>query len=268
MITDSIREALDHPVLPDIEQRRLVALAAAGDADARALVIRYNQRLIFSIAYKRVYLAGPHTLEDLMDEGVKGLLKAIQAFDPAYSNRFATYATWHIRKEIYEFCYRNGPTANLTGRQARKLSKAAFVRAQLYQAGREPNAAEIAEELGMTEDGYKELVRAASPVRIDNRQECDENESVPEILIATDVTEASAMDSLMVQQALEVISDEPEVVKAALMGHMGFGCGKPKTYDQIAEEQGITRAEARRSVNRAMKKIRKAWGVEKAPKRR
>jgi RNA polymerase sigma factor (sigma-70 family) len=91
---------LDHRILPDKEVRELVRRAQLGNEDAKKKVIEHNMLLIAKWARKYSHMA---SFDDLVQEGVLGLVRAIEKFDPDKGTRFSTYASWWIKCAMLEF---------------------------------------------------------------------------------------------------------------------------------------------------------------------
>ena len=111
--TDRTVESLKHycstlrrrkydPLTPE-EERELGLRMRKGDSDARVRLINGNLRYVVTVAKK--YNATKAPLEDLIQAGNEGLLKAVDKFDPAFCNRVITYATWYIENEVSNAAY-------------------------------------------------------------------------------------------------------------------------------------------------------------------
>src|SRR5690242_162280 len=87
-----------HRLLTADEERALFARMAAGDTSARDELVTCNMRMVAKIAMK--YRARGMEFDDLISEGVIGMLQAIAKFDPARDLKFSTYATWWIRQAV------------------------------------------------------------------------------------------------------------------------------------------------------------------------
>jgi RNA polymerase primary sigma factor len=90
-----------YPPLNREEERALALRVQAGDERARELLVRHN--LSFVVAVSRKYLGRGSRLDDLIQEGNVGLLKAVEKFDPNLGTRFSTYAIWWIRAYIQKY---------------------------------------------------------------------------------------------------------------------------------------------------------------------
>lgn len=97
-ITDYLKDISFYPLLSKDEECELSTLSANGDDDAREKLIISNLRLVVSVAKKYVNVGMP--IQDLIQEGNIGLIKAVEKFDPSLGKRFSTYATWWIKQSI------------------------------------------------------------------------------------------------------------------------------------------------------------------------
>lgn len=152
-----------HPHLAHVPQdldaeRAMLLRAQQGDASARETIVRNNLRLVGAIA--RNHLRRGIELDDLVSEGVCGLLEAIDRFDVTRENRFATYATYWVRERIGRYARgMRGIVAAPESRMARSvLRRRGRVEAQLVRdLGREPSRIELAAALGVDDGDLAEL---------------------------------------------------------------------------------------------------------------
>lgn len=137
-----------YPLLSRDENRALAAKAAAGDSQALDLVLRHNMRLIYSVA--RSYPWSGIPIEDLVQEGVIGFMKAIEKFEVGRGMAVSTYATWWVRQAIGAAILDNGTIRLPRGIQAtiRQIRK---TQEKLLLAGTVPTNKEVARKLGITE---------------------------------------------------------------------------------------------------------------------
>src|SRR5690349_3275011 len=139
--------AHEHPVA---ERRRLQALVDAGDV-ARERFIAANLRLVVSIAKR--YQTTSMPLQDVIQEGNLGLMRAVEKFEPERGFKFSTYATWWIRQAITRAIADKGRTIRVPAHVSEALSSMARTAAGLQrQLGREPTVPELAEATGMRPD--------------------------------------------------------------------------------------------------------------------
>ena len=141
------RRDLQHSLLDQAEEFRLLAEARAGDPASIDALIRHNQRLVIAIAYQywRTRLAGDQELMDLVQFGNLGLLEAISRWDASRGVRFSTYATHWVRNMVRRGGIMHGTTIALTARQGELMfaMRKSMIRLS-HQLQRFPTPGEIA----------------------------------------------------------------------------------------------------------------------------
>ncbi|MBI2552219.1 FliA/WhiG family RNA polymerase sigma factor [Candidatus Uhrbacteria bacterium] len=134
--------------------------AAAGRPDTRVLVEQYMP-LVRRVAYRLVRgLPANVRVDDLISAGYEGLLEAISRFDPARGRRLEQYAEYRIRGAMLDALRELDPLGRDTRARAKQVGAAVHRLAQ--RLGRAPEQGEIAEEMGMTAEGYHQLLRAVT----------------------------------------------------------------------------------------------------------
>lgn len=148
------------PLLTDSEVVELARRLEDGDPDARQRLVSANLRLVVAIAKR--YQGRGVLLEDLVQEGNLGLIRAVERFDYRRGFRFSTYAAWWIRHRITRAIANQGRTIRLPVHVVDLVNKISRVSTQLTQTlGREPDDGEIADEMGVSVDELMELREAA-----------------------------------------------------------------------------------------------------------
>src|SRR5918999_3403519 len=149
----------DRPVLSAARGRELVAAAKAGDAAARAQLVEAFMPLIGAVA--RGYGRAHVQRIELLQEGVVGLLRALDGFDPQRGVPFWGYAAWWVRQAMQQLVSELTRPVVLSDRALRNLARLRVARDEaLQRAGYEPSHAELADRTGLTADQVGDLLPA------------------------------------------------------------------------------------------------------------
>ncbi|HLV79559.1 MAG TPA: sigma-70 family RNA polymerase sigma factor [Chthonomonadaceae bacterium] len=225
---------------------------------AREALIRANRGLVASIA--RRYQDRGLPQEDLIQEGMIGLIQAVEKFDPSLGFRFSTYAIWWIRRAISRAIADQGRTIRLPDNLLVTLREVARARQKLTeQWGRLPTRDEIAEALGMTEEELCRMLAAANEPLSFETPIGEEGESrLADLIRAPDTCdpEAEAMQTSLkkaILEALEMLSPQEQKI---LKRRYGLD-GEPfMGLEEIGKELRTTRERVRQIEVFALKKLR------------
>src|SRR5205085_1458384 len=162
-----LREIGKVPLLTADQEVYLAKRIERGDMSAKTQMIQANLRLVVSIA--KSYLGRGLSFLDLIQEGSLGLIRAVEKFDYRKGYKFSTYATWWIRQAVTRAIADKARTIRIPVYMVEKLNKVVHIERQLVQRlGREPNPEEIAEELEITTDEVREILRMSQlPVSLE-----------------------------------------------------------------------------------------------------
>src|SRR5438477_4705013 len=143
-----LREINETPLLSADQERELAYRIEDGDSEARDHLVRANLRLVVNIA--RGYSGKGLGLQDLIEEGNLGLLRAVEGFDPSMNTRFSTYASYWIKQSIKRAIVNTGKTIRLPAYMVELMAKWRRASAKLQEdLGRTPTQEEIAKSLNL-----------------------------------------------------------------------------------------------------------------------
>src|SRR5215468_3833183 len=143
-----LREINETALLNAPQEQELAVAIGQGNVQARDRMVRANLRLVVNIA--RGYTGKGLGLQDLIEEGNLGLLRAVEGFDPAMGTRFSTYASYWIKQSIKRALINSAKTIRIPAYMVELLSKWRRASARLTEElGRTPTPEEVARVLGL-----------------------------------------------------------------------------------------------------------------------
>jgi RNA polymerase primary sigma factor len=250
------REVSRIPLLGAVEEYDLAVRVRAGDAEARTKLIQANLRLVVSIA--RNYSDRGLCLEDLIEEGNVGLLRAVASFDPERGCRFSTYATYWIRQAM-RLALTTSRTIRLPTRLAFLLSQWRLLLEMHNDPNRQPSELEMARRLHVPRKKLAAL-RHADRVAGVTYLGTEEDDDWTRARTLVD-KRAAAPDAPLCQQEeqhhirlLLAQLDEREATVIRL--RFGLDDQQPKTLQAVGKLLGVTRERARQLVAQALSKLR------------
>src|SRR3954471_14815538 len=158
----SDRAFAEHPLLTAADERRLARRIERGDLEAKDRLVRSNLRLVASVA--RRYVGRGLPMEDLLQEGVVGLIRAAEKYDWRRGTRFSTYAVPWIRQAITHALANTSRMVRLPAPQHLEADRLARAERGLLEQGRETTLAALANATGMKQAAVERVRRADAPV--------------------------------------------------------------------------------------------------------
>lgn len=223
-------------------------------------MILSNLRLVVSIA--RHYQGRGIDFTDLIQEGVLGLIRAIEKFDPIRRNKFSTYATFWIRQAILRYIGNNSRLVRLPVHMVEKIYPVLRIRDFLIQElGREPAYKEIGQYCNppLSDKRVQQiLLSAREPVSLDMKIKDDHDSLMGDFIqdeVNPEVEEVVGLEMLQdqVKIALEHLDEREHKV---LDLRYGLSDGDDRTLEEIAHELGVTRERIRQIEDKALRKLR------------
>jgi RNA polymerase primary sigma factor len=248
------------------EQIALAVKARGGDQKALKELIESNLRFVLSIAKEYTYTGLP--LEDLIQEGNLGLIKAVDRFDETRGFRFISYAVWWIRQSILQSAYETGSSVRLPVNRINAINKVIKATEALSKEfSREPTIKEISSFYFNSETGKSDL--SEKDVRnayTDNGIEISLNTTVSDES-GTELHESIAGDGLMelengmnkhaLQTEIDEVLDELTEREAVILKmYFGLDGNEEMTLAEIGNKINLTNERVRQIKEFALKKLR------------
>ena len=252
-----LREINETALLTAAQERDLATRIGNGDTRARDRMVRANLRLVVNIA--RGYTGKGLGLQDLIEEGNLGLLRAVEGFDPSMGTRFSTYASYWIKQSIKRALINSAKTIRIPAYMVELLSKWRRANARLSEElGRTPTVEEIARVLGLPK---KKLPIIKKAINIySSTPQTDQSEagwSLGEMVMdeRTKTPEDELLETDVLNHVLHMMQHMDSREATVLRMRFGLDDLEPHTLKEIGEQLGLTRERVRQIETEALNKL-------------
>jgi RNA polymerase primary sigma factor len=261
MTTDSLQlflnEAGRYPLLTAAEEVELAKQIERGNRAAKDKMINSNLRLVVSIAKK--YQGHGLSLLDLIQEGIIGLIRAVEKFDWRRGYKFSTYATWWIRQAVQRGVANKSRTIRIPVHIVEREQKIARAERELVlQLERMPTDEEVARKAKLNVKHVRETRNAARTVASLDKTVGDDSDTKFGDLVAQAAEDVAAevqvaLDESALHHAINELPErEQEVIR------MRYGLDdemEPKSLEEIGRRMGITRERVRQIETQALSRL-------------
>ena len=252
-----LREINETALLNAQEEKDLAVLIGQGDKAARDRMIRANLRLVVNIA--RGYVGKGLALQDLIEEGNIGLLRAVEGFDPTIGTRFSTYASYWIKQSIKRALVNTAKPIRIPAYMVELLTKWRRASNDLQETlGRTPTPEEIAVVLEIPKKKLAIVKKAINVYNLVPQTDQGENGWTLGEMLMDERTKAPDEEMIEADNLRIVMNRLGEMDKReATVIRMRFGLNDdpPKTLKEIGESLGLTRERVRQIENEALGKL-------------
>jgi RNA polymerase primary sigma factor len=252
-----LNEAGRWPLLTKEEEVELAKRIERGDAEAKERMINSNLRLVVSIAKK--YQGHGLSLLDLIQEGIIGLIRAVEKFDWRRGFKFSTYATWWIRQAVQRGVANKARTIRIPVHIADREQRIARAeRALAPKLGRQPTEEEVAKQAKLPLKQVREVRQAARAITSLDRPVGSENEaSLGELFAAEQAPPEEEVTVSLEQDVLRrAVAQLPEREREVVKRRYGLnGDRDPASLEAIGRELGLTRERVRQIEARALEQL-------------
>jgi RNA polymerase primary sigma factor len=253
-----LREIDSTPLLTAAEERALAYRIEDGDSEARDHMVRANLRLVVNIA--RSYPGKGLALQDLIEEGNLGLLRAVEGFDPSMNTRFSTYASYWIKQSIKRALINTAKTVRIPAYMVELLTKWRRASAKLQEElGRTPTEDEVAHSMQLPKKKLAIIKKAISLYNAGPQSDSGDTGWTLDEMLMDSTTETPDAKLGMADDLRHVLAllDKMDTREATVL-RMRFGLDdqEPLTLKEIGERLGLTRERVRQIEVEALAKLR------------
>lgn len=243
------------------EQEFIVAnRVVKGDPKARDIMIQSNLRLVIAVA--KGYRKPDTSFLDLIQDGMLGLIKAVEKFDPSRGFKFSTYATWWIRQSISRGIADTSRTIRMPVHIVEKFNKILKAQKELFtELDRDPTHEEIADRIGMSPEEVERIITSAqTPASLDRPigDSYDDDHEFKEYLVDSDSLPTDEEVFINIRNGIldSVIGELSFREQRIIEMRFGLDGRDPKTLEDIGRAFNITKERVRQIEVASLEKMR------------
>ncbi|HET9675841.1 MAG TPA: sigma-70 family RNA polymerase sigma factor [Gaiellaceae bacterium] len=251
-----LNEAGRYPLLTAAEEVELAKLIERGDKRAKDLMVNSNLRLVVSIAKK--YQGHGLSLLDLIQEGIIGLIRAVEKFDWRRGFKFSTYATWWIRQAVQRGVANKSRTIRIPVHIVERETKIGRAERELtVKLGRPPTEEEVAEGAKLPLKQVREVREAARAVTsLDKPMGSEGGSSFGDLFGDESAEFEEEVHVSLAEQALHrALQGLPDRERGVLELRYGLGTKEPTSLEEIGRQMGLTRERVRQIEAQALERL-------------